>query len=102
MIKFNKEFFVGLTLGFTAGVAVGAVNGKEKVNFKNISRSVIRSSLLALEKVKEVLVRTKENLEDLTAEVKTEIRSKGLTETSLDLKKRKDTESVFAGSEAKG
>ncbi len=80
MIKFNKEFFVGITLGFGAGVAYGAMVGKDKQSLKAMSKEVIRVTLLSYEKLKESIARARENFEDLTAEVKSEIQTKAVAD----------------------
>lgn len=80
MIKLNKEFFTGLTLGFGAGVVVGTMFTKEKRSFKGLSKEIIRASLLSVEKIKESAVRFKENFEDITAEVENELKHKATTQ----------------------
>jgi hypothetical protein len=89
MIKFNKEFFVGMTVGFSAGVVVGALVEKDKRSLKGISKELIRLSLLSVEKIKESVVRAKENFEDLTAEVQSELRHKAPEEEFQMPKKSK-------------
>ena len=87
MVKFNKEFFVGLTAGFGAGVVVGAFVDKDKRSVKGMSKELMRVSLLSFEKMKEGAVRAKENFEDLTAEVRSEMRNRaGADNTSYDNK----------------
>jgi len=80
VIKFNKEFFVGLTVGFSAGVVIGALVEKDKRSIKGLSKELMRVSLDSFEKLKEGIVRAKENFEDLTAEVKSEMRTKAAAE----------------------
>lgn len=96
MIKFNKEFFVGLTVGFSAGVVVGALVDKDNRSVKGISKELVRASLLTFEKLKEGLVRAKENFEDLTAEVKSEMRSQSVAENLANVKKEDFKENVFS------
>lgn len=95
MIKFNKEFFVGLTVGFSAGVVVGALVEKDKRSLKGISKELVRVSLLSFEKFKEGVVRAKENFEDLTAEVKSEMRNKSVAENFTP--KQETDSNIFAG-----
>lgn len=76
MIKLNKEFISGLVIGFGSGLAVRALGGQEKVSLKGIVKGAMHSSLSAYEKVKDGLARTKENLEDLAAEVRSEAQAK--------------------------
>ncbi len=80
MIKFNKEFFVGMTVGFSAGVVIGALVEKDKRSVKGLSKELIRLSLLSIEKIKEGVQRAKENFEDLSAEVKSEMQSHAVHE----------------------
>ena len=80
MIKLNKEFFTGLAVGFSAGVVAGALVEKDKRNVKGLGKELVRLSLLSFEKLKEGVVRAKENFEDLTAEVKSEMRSKAVAD----------------------
>lgn len=79
-MKLNKEFFTGVTVGFGAGVLLGSLVDKEKRSVKGISKEFMRASILSMDKIKEGVVRAKENFEDLTAEVKSEIRNKSAGE----------------------
>jgi hypothetical protein len=96
MIKFNKEFFVGMAVGFSAGVVVGAFVDKDKRSLKGISKELLRLSLLSFEKLKEGVVRAKENFEDLAAEVKSEIRENAVAENFTTPSKGSDPE-AFRG-----
>lgn len=73
-MKFDKEFFVGLTVGFGAGVVVGGLFEKEKRSVKGTGKEVLRRSMMSYEKMKEGVLRAKENFEDLAAEVKSEMQ----------------------------
>lgn len=75
MIKLNKEFISGIVIGFGSGLAVKSFSGQDKLSWKKVVKGTLRTSLSAYDKVKDGLAKTKENFEDLTAEVRNEIQA---------------------------
>jgi hypothetical protein len=69
----KKGFITGFGLGFCAGlISREFVPGLGKT-IRPTSKTILRLSITAVEKIRELMAKTKEEVEDLTAEVFSEL-----------------------------
>ncbi len=78
MIRFNRDFIGGTIVGFGAGVAFRSFSG-EKPAFRNALKGAIKGVIATVQKLKESVGYLKENIEDLAAEVKSEMKAEDVS-----------------------
>jgi hypothetical protein len=73
MIRFNKDFIAGVVVGFGGGLVVGSL-AKQEGALRTLCKGAINSMILAGTKLREGFASLTENMQDLLAEVASELK----------------------------